>query len=76
MQNENSRLDGSHSPFCILPSSFCIHPQIAELWNCGRRGTGRIREFLVNGGGVNGEIVRLFLTCCPEHCGSQIRASA
>ena len=39
MQNENSRLDGSHSPFCILTSSFCIHPQIAELWNCGRRGT-------------------------------------
>ena len=26
VQNENSRLNGSHSPFCILPSSFCIHP--------------------------------------------------
>ena len=26
MQNENSRLNGSHSPFCILPYSFCIHP--------------------------------------------------
>ncbi len=26
MQNENRWLNGSHSPFCILHSSFCIHP--------------------------------------------------
>ena len=24
MQNENRRLNGSHSPFCILPSSFFL----------------------------------------------------